>query len=235
MAKKKRRRLVDSLNSAVEGFLYVLRTERNMRLHFLLATFVIILSIYLNLPKVDLLLLLMSIILVLALEMVNTAVELTIDLIKEAYHPLARVIKDVTAGAVFLAALNAAAVCYVVFSKQLTTFVERGVSEAIHTPWHMTFITFLVVLFLVLAGKILFHTGTPFRGGMPSGHSAFAFSMWTVIVFSTRNALIIVLTFAMAFLIARHRLKDSVHNMLEVAAGAVLGVLVTSLIFQLLL
>ncbi|NQU95579.1 MAG: diacylglycerol kinase [Candidatus Omnitrophica bacterium] len=235
MARKKQQRLVESLNSAVEGFLHVLRTQRNMRLHFLLATLVIVLSIYLSLPKVDLLLLLISIMLVLALEMVNTAIELTIDLIKDAYHPLARVIKDVTAGAVFLAALNAAAVGYIVFSKRFSIAIEKGISEAIHTPWHVTFIAFLVLLFLVLVGKILFHKGTPFRGGMPSGHSAFAFSMWTVIAFSTRNVLIIILTFVMAFLIARHRLTNSVHNRIEVASGAVLGILVTSLIFQLLL
>jgi len=229
-----RQNLVQSLNSAVEGFIYVLKTQRNMRLHFLVATFVLVLGIYLDLPKTEMLLLLGVITLVLVLEMVNTAIELTIDLVKDVYHPLARIIKDISAGAVFLAAMNALVVGYMVFSKQLILYIEKGVSTAIHAPWHLTFIAFIIVLFFVLAGKVLFHRGKPFRGGMPSGHAAFAFSIWVVIIFSTKNALIIVLTFIMAFLIARHRFKDNIHTFWEVLAGALLGILVTALVFQLL-
>jgi diacylglycerol kinase (ATP) len=72
------------------------------------------------------------------------------------------------------------------------------------------------------------------RGGMPSGHAAIAFSMWTIIVFLTRNPIVIILAFVMAFLIARHRIKDSIHSIEEVAVGGVLGALVTTMVFQLL-
>ena len=53
-----RQKLIKSLNSAVEGFVYVLRTQRNMRLHFLFATLVLVLGIYFALPRAELLLLL---------------------------------------------------------------------------------------------------------------------------------------------------------------------------------
>ncbi len=227
-------KLVESLNSAVEGFIYVLKTQRSMRLHFLFATLVLTLGLYLNLPKVELLLLVGAISLVLVLEMVNTAIELTVDLIKNMYHPLARIIKDVTAGAVFLSALNAAVVGYVVFSGRLGIHVADGITRIMHSPWYVTFISLLVVLLVVLMGKVFFHKGTPFRGGMPSGHAAFAFSLWTVIVFSTGNGLVMFLSFVLAFLIARHRMKDNIHTLWEVLAGALLGVLVTALVFQLL-
>jgi len=228
-------KLVESLNRAVEGFIYVLKTQRSMRIHFLFATLVLTLGLYLNLPKAELLLLLGAIALVLVLEMFNTAIELTVDLIKNAYHPLARIIKDVTAGAVFLAALNAAVVGYVVFSRRLGIHVADGITRIAHSPWYVTFIALLAVLFIVLIGKVFFHKGTPFRGGMPSGHAAFAFSIWTIIVFSTGNALVMFLSFVLAFLIARHRMKDNIHTLWEVLAGALLGILATALVFQLLL
>ena len=228
-------KLFESLNSAVEGFIYVVRTQRNMRLHFLIAILVLVAGIYFNLPKTDLLLVLGVIMLVLVLEMVNTAIELITDLIKNTYHPLARIIKDTTAGAVFLAALNAVVVGYVVFSRCFSSYTEGGVSKIIHSPWHITFIAFLVVMLLAIAGKVIFQRGTPFRGGMPSGHAAFAFSIWTIIVFSTRSSLIIMLSFIMAFLIARHRLKDDIHTLWEVLAGSLLGILATACVFQLLL
>ena len=69
---------------------------------------------------------------------------------------------------------------------------------------------------------------------MPSGHAAVAFSIWTIIVFLTANPVVVALAFLMAFLLARHRLKDAVHTFWEVLAGGILGVLLTALVFQLL-
>ena len=230
-----RQTLIESLNSAAEGFVYVLRTQRNMRLHFLFATLVLVLGIYLELPKMELLLLLGAITLVLVLEMVNTAMELTIDLVKSAYHPLARIIKDIAAGAVFLAAMNALIVGYVIFSRRFVLHIEDGIQRIARSPWQLTLMALIVVMFLVRAGKILLGKGTPFRGGMPSGHAAFAFSVWTIIVFSTRNGLVMLLSFVLAFLIARYRMKDKIHTFWEVLTGSVLGILITALVFQLLL
>jgi len=231
----KKQNVVQSLNSAVEGLIYVLKTQRNMRLHFLLATFVLVLGIYFNIPRPELLILLASLVLVLLLEMVNTAIELIVDIVKEAYHPIARIIKDVTAGAVLLAGLNALVVGYVVFSKHFSFYVEDIAWNITHSSWHLTFIALLLVVSCVLIGKALFHKGTPFRGGMPSGHAAFAFSLWTIIIFSTQNGLIALICFVMAFLIARHRLTDNIHSVWEVIAGALLGIFVTALVFQLLI
>ena len=229
-----KRKFVESLNSAVEGFIYVLKTQRNMRLHFLVAILVLVGGIRLNLTKEEMLALLGTITLVLVTEMINTAVEYTIDLIRNAFHPLARIIKDVTAGAVFLTALNAVVCGYIIFSKHFEFHIEEGVYKIGRSPWHLTFIAFLLVLFAVVVWKVAFHRGTPFRGGMPSGHAAFAFSIWTVIAFSAKNSLIIILSFVMAFMIARHRLKDNIHNLWEVAAGSVLGILLTASVFQFL-
>jgi len=67
---------------------------------------------------------------------------------------------------------------------------------------------------------------------MPSGHSATVFSIWTIVVFSTSNPLIIALTFMMATAIAWTRIKEGVHTLLEVIVGALLGTLTTLLLFQ---
>ncbi|MFA6078903.1 MAG: diacylglycerol kinase [Candidatus Omnitrophota bacterium] len=227
------RKFVESLNAAVEGFIYVMKTERNMRAHFLVALFIIILGIYLNLATSDLLILCITITLVLSTEMVNTAVELTVDMIKSEFHPIARIIKDVAAGAVLLTAINAAIVGYMLFSKKMPFGIEDAVIRLRQSPWHLTFISLILVLGLTILGKIAFHRGTPLRGGMPSGHAAIAFSIWTIVVFMTNNFVVITLVFLMAFLIARHRVKDYIHTVAEVVAGAILGILATTLVFQL--
>lgn len=229
------RKFVESFNAAIEGFFYVVKKERNMRIHFLFAIFILLLGIYLNFTPQELMILTITIALVLAAEMINTAVEHIVDIIVEMeFHPIAKVIKDISAGAVLLAAINAAIVGYLLFSGKIPFTIEEGITRIGQSPWHLTFISIIVVLTLTIFGKIFLHSGTPLQGGMPSGHSAIAFAMWAIIAFLTHNAIVTLLAFVMAFLIARHRIKDSVHNIWEVIAGAVLGVLATTLIFQLL-
>jgi diacylglycerol kinase (ATP) len=231
----RRSKIIESFNAAIEGFFYVIKTERNMRIHFLLAILILLLGIFLNFTPTEIMILALTVSLVLAAEMINTVVELIVDIIvKMEFHPIARIIKDVAAGAVLLAAINAVIVGYLLFAGKVPFRIEEGILRLGHSPWHLTFIAIIIVFALTIFGKILLHRGTPLRGGMPSGHSAVAFAMWTIIVFLTRNAIVIILTFVMAFLIARHRIKDSIHTVWEVVAGAVLGVLVTTLIFQLL-
>ena len=231
----KNKHFVESLNAAVEGFIYVLKTQRNMRIHFLFAVFILILGLYINLSKPDLLFIFLAACLVLICEMINTCVELTIDLIKNAFHPLAKIIKDISAGAVFISALNALVVGYIIFSKNLSIIrFDDGIIKIRQSSWHVTFIALITVLFFVVVGKVLSKKGTPFRGGMPSGHAAFAFSLWTIVSFFTKQGLVSALTFLMAVLIARHRVITKIHTVWEVVVGSVLGILTTALVFQVL-
>jgi diacylglycerol kinase (ATP) len=226
------RGFVEGFNAAIEGFIYVLKTERNMRIHFLAAFFFLLLGVYLNFTYLELIALTITITLVLAAEMINTAIEHTVDMVKSEFHPIARIIKDVGAGAVLLTAINAIVVGYVLFSKKIPFDIKAETARARQSPWHITFIALIIVFVASIMGKLIFHKGTPLRGGMPSGHAAIAFSIWTIIAFLTNNSIVIALSFVMAFLIARHRIKDAVHTLWEVVAGAILGILITVLIFQ---
>ncbi|MDP3804321.1 MAG: diacylglycerol kinase [Candidatus Omnitrophota bacterium] len=227
------RKFVESFNAAVEGFIYVLKTERNMRIHFLAAFFFLILGIYLNFTYLEIVALSVTISMVLGSEMVNTAIEYIVDMVKAEFHPIARIIKDIGAGAVLITSINAVVVGYILFSKKFPFDVGLAMKNVRESPWHVTFIALILVFGTSVIGKLIFHRGTPLRGGMPSGHAAIAFSIWTIIMFMTRNSIVIALSFMMAFLIARHRIKDSVHTFWEVLAGAILGVLLTTFVFQL--
>ena len=225
-------KFVESFNAAVEGFIYVLKTERNMRAHFLAAFFFILLGIYLNFNAIEISILCGTISLVLAVEMINTAIELTVDLVKSEVHPLARIIKDVAAGGVLITAISASIIGYVLFIRKIPFDIRERLLSVQDSPWQVTFIALVLVFGSVIIGKLIFNRGTPLRGGMPSGHAAIAFSVWTIIAFLTNNLIVITLSFLMAFLIARHRVKDAVHTVVEVIAGSILGILLTILVFQ---
>jgi len=228
----RQRSVVESFNSAIEGFLYVIKTQKNMRVHFLAAVMILLFAIYLHIPSEQVMTLCCAISLVLILEMVNTAIEHTIDMFTETFHPLARIVKDVMAGAVLLSAVNAFVVGYMIFQYRMGLDIGIGLLRILQSPWHLTFIAVIIVMAVVVFIKLASHKGTPLRGGMPSGHSAFVFSCWAIISFISQNSLVILLSFIMAVLVARSRIKGNVHTALEVIAGSVLGALVTTLIFQ---
>lgn len=104
---------------ACEGILHAIRTERNMRLHLLSAMLVFIFAIWLQPTKLETLILLGWVIAVLSLELVNTAIERTVDLVTTDFHPLAKQAKDVAAGAVLVASIGAAMTAVVIFGPRL--------------------------------------------------------------------------------------------------------------------
>lgn len=230
----RQRSIVESFNSAIEGFLYVIKTQKNMKFHFLAAVAILLGAIYIHIPLNHILALCAAISLVLIMEMVNTAMEHTIDMLMETYHPLARIIKDIMAGSVLISAINAFVIGYLIFQSRMGLDIGMGIVRIRQSPWHLTFISVILVMAIVVMAKLAFHKGTPLRGGMPSGHAAFVFSVWAIIVFMSQNSLVIILTFIMSLLVCRSRVKEHVHTIWEVTAGAVLGALLTTLIFQLM-
>ena len=82
MAERRAPAILRSFNYAFEGVIHVLRTQRNMRIHFAIAAGVLVLAFIYDVTRLELIALMISIAFVLIAEMVNTAVEATIDLSK---------------------------------------------------------------------------------------------------------------------------------------------------------
>ena len=99
------RNIIESFRFAFCGLWYALRTQRNTRIHLAIAAVVIAMGLWLGLSYVEWALVTLTIGFVLVSEMLNTVAETLVDLISPGYHPLAKVVKDVTAGAVLLAAI----------------------------------------------------------------------------------------------------------------------------------
>ena len=101
------RNILEAFRCAFSGLWYTLRTQRNMRVHIAIATAVIVVGTWLKLSANQWALIALTSGLVLVSEMVNTVIEKLVDLVCPEYHPLAKIIKDVMAGAVVLAAVVA--------------------------------------------------------------------------------------------------------------------------------
>jgi diacylglycerol kinase len=96
-----------SFRCASSGLFYVLRTQRNFRIHLVIMVLVIAAGLVLRLPLNTWAILVMIFGQVLVAEIFNTAAEVLVDLASPDYHPLAKLVKDMAAGAVFLSAFEA--------------------------------------------------------------------------------------------------------------------------------
>jgi diacylglycerol kinase (ATP) len=224
---------MQSANLAIEGIIYSVKTQRHMRYHLSAALAALVLSLGLNITRTEFILLCMAIILVLATEMLNTAIEVTVDMISETYHPLAKIAKDIAAGVVLVASIGALILAYLILYPALTAAITSG-------QWHprkapsdvIAFVSLAVVVIVVIFIKALLGKGDPLRGGMPSGHAAVSFSIWAAAVYLTKSAPVGVLTFILALMVSWSRWSSGIHRPVEVLAGAAIGAGLTALFFM---
>jgi diacylglycerol kinase (ATP) len=226
----------ESFNYAAEGVIHALRTQRNLWIHFTVAAAVLVAAVGFGVSKLELMVLLLAITFVLVAELVNTAVEAAVDVASTSFDPMAKIAKDIAAGAVLVATLNAVAVGYLVFSGTVADRSSRFLDRLSDAPAELTLVALAVTVIIVIAVKAYTGRGTPLRGGLPSGHAAVAFAGWMAVTLvlddSDHRFLISSVTFIMALLVAQTRVETGVHTASEVASGGLVGALVTLLLFQ---
>jgi diacylglycerol kinase (ATP) len=234
MAARRPPAVFQSFNYAFEGVIHALRTQRNLRIHFAIAAGVLVLAFVYNVTRLELIALMIAIAFVLIAEMVNSAVEATIDLSTPSFDPLAKIAKDLAAGAVLIAAVNAVAVGYLVLADRLARPSAKLVNKLGDAPINVTLIALVLTLIVVIGVKAATGRGTPLRGGLPSGHAALAFGGWTAITFITIEHRIVVsfVALIMALLVSQSRVEAGIHKPFEVVLGAVIGTLVSLILFQ---
>lgn len=222
--------LFNSFRYAIDGIIYSLKTQRNMRIHFIVAILVLLFSTIFNLSKIELLIIYATITIVIITEMINTAIEVTVDMITKEYHRLAEIAKDVAAGAVLIATINALVVAAFIFFDKFDDakiWFRNNDLEFIT----LSIVSITIVFILVILIKAILKSGSPFRGGMPSGHSSIACSIVTSIYLYSEDYIIIGLSAILGIMIIQSRLDAKIHTLLETIIGGLLGIIVTVIVF----
>lgn len=112
---------IAAFQHAFRGWWHVLQTQHNAWIHSVVATLIITVGLWLGLPPRDWAVIILTIAMVFTAEFINTAIEAVVDLASPVHHPLAKVGKDVGAGAVLVAALAAALVGLLILGPPLWT------------------------------------------------------------------------------------------------------------------
>ncbi|RMG04272.1 MAG: phosphatase PAP2 family protein [Nitrospirae bacterium] len=226
------RRWIESANNAIEGIIHAAKTQRHVRYHLYSASTVLIVSFILGVTKTEFLIIAILALLVILAEMLNSAMENMVDLLSPEIREKARIIKDISAGAVLISAFGAAIAGYIILMPYIKEIFHSGLRISEHTGEDIAIVSLVLVLILVVITKARFGKGHPLRGGMPSGHAALAFSIWVSITYISENFVVSLLGFIGAFLIAQSRITIKAHTPWEVILGALVGASTTFLLFK---
>lgn len=114
------RNLFQSFGCAAKGLIHTFKTQRNFRIHVIIATGAILLGLMLKISAVEMAIVVLTIMFVMVCELINTALESSLDFINgKKIHPYVKLIKDVVAAGVLLASINALIVGAIIFLRHL--------------------------------------------------------------------------------------------------------------------
>jgi undecaprenol kinase len=117
------KKFINSFSYPIKGLKYAYRNEQNLAVDLGIAAIVTIFGIIFKISLVEWAILFLTMGLVIACELINTAIEATVDLVTEDYHPLAKVAKDTSAAAVFIFAIVAVLVGMIIFLPKIISIV----------------------------------------------------------------------------------------------------------------
>lgn len=116
---------IQSFKCAFDGLRYAVATQRNFRFHLVAAILVSAAAYFLKVSTTAWAVLILTINNVLVVELINTAIEVMVDLVSPEYHPLAKKVKDLAAGAVLLVAIASIVVGLVVLGPPLLQLIWK--------------------------------------------------------------------------------------------------------------
>lgn len=122
--KKTFKRFLNSFKYPISGLRYAYKNEQNLTFHLLMTICVVVVGLFFKVTLVEWAILALTVGLVIASELINTAFEAAVDLVTQEYHPLAKVCKDTAAAAVLIFAVTAVIVGLIIFIPHIIEFIK---------------------------------------------------------------------------------------------------------------
>ena len=219
---------------AYEGLVWAINHEKNMKFHLLALAILLVASLFFNLSRVEMISLVFAVCFVLGFELLNTALEQAVNLASGGkYSPFAKASKDLAAAAVFISALNALFVAYLIFFDKFIDFYNSVFVRITRQPSHLAVITLSLVIVVTIFLKGVFYEGhgSAFKGGFVSGHTSLAFCLATIGIMQSQEVLVKLLFLLLALVIAESRYEANIHSIPEIIRGAILGTSMAMAIF----
>lgn len=226
----------DACKNAVNGIIYGTTTQSNVKKQLVIIAFVLLISLFFNLSKVEFICLIFAAVLIIFAEMINTAIETVVDLYTDLYHPKAKIAKDVAAGAVVITAINAIIIAYFILFDKIGEMGNSIYRTVINSPTYLAFVVVALIIIIAVALKAAKikdkkNDKKLIVSCQAMLASAAVVATWIV----TENLVSLSFALILAIMICMNRIESKERTVIEVILGVMIGILVTILMYGLAL
>lgn len=231
----KNKTFITAIGHAIDGVIRAFKTERNLRIDYIIGLFVLISSLFFDFTKTEFACLCLTIGFVIFAEMINSTVEYIVDLVTDKYDDRAKAAKDIAAGGVFISSIVAVIVAYFLFADKLYNATSTVINSIFDSKLHVLFTIIFAVVLLVVILKGMFGKGDKFSQAYPSARVTLAFALTTYVYIITKNIFVCGVSFLLSLMIAHIRIENTKIRPIYMLFSAILGILVVLIIYQIVL
>lgn len=220
---------------AMDGIIRAFKTERNLRIDYIIGLTVFICSLFFDFTKTEFACICLTIGFVIFAEMINSAVEYIVDLVTDKYDERAKAAKDIAAGCVLIASCVSVVVAYFLFEDKLYDATTHIIKSILSSKLHILFTILFAITLLVVILKGYFSKDDEYSKSNPSLRVALAFGLTTYSYLITKSLLICGVTFILSILISQMKVQNSKTRPIYILLSALLGILIVIVIYQIVL
>ncbi len=231
----KNKTFYSALGHAIDGIIRAFKTERNLRIDYIIGLTVFICSLFFDFTKTEFACICLTIGFVIFAEMINSAVEYIVDLVTDKYDDRAKAAKDIAAGCVLIASGVSVIVAYFLFEDKLFNATTHIISSILSSRLHILLTILFAIVLLVVILKGFFCKTDEFSKSHPSLRVALAFGITTYAYLITKSLFVGGVTFLLSVIIAQMKVQNSKVRPFYLLFSALLGILIVVVIYQIVL
>ena len=231
----KNKNFVKALGHSVDGIIRAFKTERNLRIDYLIAVCVLMAGILLGFNKTEFVCLCLTIGFVIFSEMMNSVAEYIVDLVTDKYDDKAKAAKDIAAGGVLISSSISVIVAYFLFADKLKSATTAVISSIFASQSHILFTIVFMLLLLVIILKGFFGRGDQYAYTGPSARIALAFGLTTYAAIITKNFTVTLICALLSTVIFTMKVSNSKAKLINMIYSALLGIILVLVVYQIVL
>lgn len=232
---KKNKSFATALGHAMDGVIRAFKTERNLRIDYIIGLIVLVTSLFFDFTKTEFACICLTVGFVIFAEMINSTVEYIVDLITDKYDDRAKAAKDIAAGGVLIASCVSVVVAYFLFVDKISNASVAIISSILNSKLHILFTIIFAVVILTVILKGIFGKDDDYAHSGPSIRIALAFALTTYSYIITKSLLVCGIAFVLSILITGSRIKGKKNKIIYTILSASIGILLVLIIYQIVL
>ena len=231
----KNKNFFTAMGHSIDGVIRAFKTERNLRIDYLVAICVLLGAIVLGFNKVEFVCLCLTIGFVIFSEMMNSVAEYIVDIVTDKYDDRAKAAKDIAAGGVLISSTISVVVAYFLYADKLKNATTAIISSIFASNSHILFtIIFMIAIFIVIL-KGFFGRGENYAHTGPSLNIALSFGLSTYAIIITKSFLVATICGILSFMIFGMKVSNTKAKTINMIYSALLGIILVLITYQIVL